>query len=174
MPAILWLIIFVIRLLLNDNTATAGGQLAEFFKARGKVIGHRGPDIRSFRGRAGRREWWITMAWSAVAGAVVSAIPVVGPVLALPWTISSLAVSARRLHDLTLSAWLQIIPMAIAGALLAGYGIARYALRLHVDDALVMLGGVAIGFSYVLFALILGFAPGKGSSNLYGEADIVV
>lgn len=170
--ALVWLIIFIFRSFENDGSAASA--TGNFFRARGKVKDQAGPDMRSFRGRAGRREWWVTMGWSSIVGGIISGlIPTLGSLLALPWIVAGLAVTARRLHDLTLSAWWQVVPMAVASLVLAVYGIGRAA-GMTFSDMTVQIGVGVIGAVYTLFYLWIGFAPGARKSNHFGEADGVV
>lgn len=169
----IWILIFLVRLLTSEGAINGAGSTGKWLSARGKVAGHRGPDMRSFRGRAGRREWWVTMLWCAVIGAFIGMVPVIGAVLAIPWTVGTLAVTARRLHDLTMSAWLQTIPMLIAAILLAGYGFGTFVLNIQFQE-MVVTGGIAvIALSYGVLYLLMGFVPGARGSNCYGEADAV-
>src|SRR6185295_8327157 len=84
----------------------------------GKVAGHKGPPPGSFHGRAGGGEWVFGMIVNIFIGAFVGNIPTIGPLLAIPWTIATLAVTNRRLHDLNRSGWIQLAPMAV-GAIAA-------------------------------------------------------
>jgi len=171
--AVLWIIVFLVRLLANEENTERLAGAGKTFVPNGKVIGHRGPDMRSFNGRAGRREWWATTIWCAIVGAVIGSVPMIGLLLAIPWTIGTLAVNARRLHDLTMSAWLQTIPMAIAAILLAGYGVGKFALGMEFDEMTTAIGAGAIALAYGAFYMFMGFAPGKLGPNAYGEAEAV-
>lgn len=168
---VIWIAIFLFRLLTSGGANDGEDSIADKLFKRGKVAGQRGPDMRSFKGRAGRREWWVTMIWSVFIGAFFTVVPTIGLLLALPWTIATLAVTARRLHDLTLSAWLQTIPMMIAVILLAGYGVATYVLKVEFQDAVITAGVALITLSYGVLYLFMGCAPGSRGSNCYGEAD---
>jgi len=166
----------------------------------GKVEGHKGPGRFSFHGRAGRGEWLRIMAVSTILGAIASALsPVAGLVLSVPFTLMLLAVSSRRLHDLRLSGWLQVIPMAV---MLADVGLFYAFQQFGVADFKPMLGGdlsasavmnlpaklpdigsltvsqwipIALWFVAMLGYLVLYgfliFKPGDGGPNCYGEAD---
>ncbi|MGH6949655.1 MAG: DUF805 domain-containing protein [Vitreimonas sp.] len=148
------------------------------YQRRGKVLGHRGPDVRSFKGRAGRREWWLTMLGNTVVSVIVGAVPAIGSLLTVPWVIATLAVNARRLHDLSISAWLQLVPMAF------GFALAIFFFQLGGSEMpaspswtlstpmgqLTVLGAVT-AFVYLAFYAWIGFVPGRAGSNAYGEAD---
>jgi uncharacterized membrane protein YhaH (DUF805 family) len=105
----------------------------------GKVAGHQGPGFFSFHGRAGQGEWLWGMVQSTLVGVLAGAIPVFGPILAVLFTIRLIAVSSRRLHDLKLSAWLQILPMALMATTAAlffafqTFGLADYSRILGLD-----------------------------------------
>jgi hypothetical protein len=98
----------------------------------GKVEGHRGPGSFSFHGRAGQGEWLWAFGQSLAVGVFASFIPNIGFLIALPWTVRFIAVSTRRLHDMGLSGWLQLAPMALTAATPAlflafqTYGLADY------------------------------------------------
>ncbi len=148
------------------------------WRRRGKVLGHEGPGPRSFKGRAGRREWWLSQLGNTIVGAVVGAAPTVGSLLALPWVIGALAVNARRLHDLSLSAWLQLVPMAFGLAFAVFYfyhgGPDRTlaaSWTLNTPEGMLTLLAAIVGVIYLLFYAWIGFTPGRRGSNAYGEAD---
>jgi uncharacterized membrane protein YhaH (DUF805 family) len=145
---------------------------------RGKVSGHRGPSPHSFGGRAGRKEWWRATIGYGIVGAIVAAVPGIGALLSLPWAFATLAVNARRLHDLAASAWLQLIPLA------AGIGLAALIFSLGGPDiafepswtlatleGVLTICGAATALVYLGFYAWIGFAPGRSGPNCYGEAD---
>lgn len=142
----------------------------------GKVQGHKGPHPRSFKGRASRGEWWGTMAWTTIVGAVVGTIPTFGPLLSIPFLIGGLAVTARRLHDLKQTAWLQVLPMPFYAA---GIAVPAFNGATDVDAALsgpldpISMSFLGIGafLSLALYAW-LGLFPGVNGPNCYGEADV--
>lgn len=148
------------------------------YARRGKVLGHRGPNVRSFNGRAGRREWWLTMLGNTVVSVIVGAVPTIGTLLTLPWVIATLAVNARRLHDLSVSAWLQLVPMAFGLALAVFYfQLGRPDIppspswTLSTPMGLLTVFGAGTAFVYLAFYAWIGFVPGRIGSNAYGEAD---
>jgi uncharacterized membrane protein YhaH (DUF805 family) len=62
-----------------------------------------------FNGRARRQEFWIFFICSFVVGCVVGWIPVIGWLISLAFFVPSLAVGARRLHDIDHSALLLLL-----------------------------------------------------------------
>ena len=62
------------------------------------------PPSRHFRGRTKRLPWLGALTWNAIAASLVSLVPLVGPLLALPWVVSSLGATTRRLRPATV--WL--------------------------------------------------------------------
>lgn len=167
-----WVLPLLWSFLTNNST------LGMDFGRRGRVLGHRGPDPRSFKGRASRREWWWTMLGNTVVSTIVGAVPTIGTLLTLPWVIASLAVNARRLHDLSLSAWLQLVPMAF------GFACAIFYFMLGGPDnppepawtwttpaGQLTLFATLSGVIYLAFYAWIGFVPGRGGGNVYGEAD---
>ncbi|HYD86086.1 MAG TPA: DUF805 domain-containing protein [Vitreimonas sp.] len=176
----IWIFIIVARLVLPAiwNAVTNAGPLRDEWQRRGKVAGHRGPGPRSFKGRAGRREWWLSTLGNAVVSVIVGAVPAIGTLLTLPWVVATLAVNARRLHDLSLSAWLQLVPMAF------GFAAAFFYFQLGGPDnppttswtfatpeGQFTLLAAATALVYLGFYGLVGFAPGRGGPNAYGEAD---
>ncbi len=148
--------------------------------ARGKVAGHDGPSARSFRGRAGRREWWIATLWNALVAALLGLIPLVGGLLAFPWLVANWAVGARRLHDLHRSGWLQVVPTVLAmSAYIAvqvseNLGFIRTKELMALDSPIkIALASIVAAVCLVLlvFYAWLGFARGDKGPNHYGEAD---
>jgi uncharacterized membrane protein YhaH (DUF805 family) len=148
------------------------------WRRRGKVLGHFGPDPRSFKGRAGRREWWLTMLGNTIVSAIVGAVPTIGVLLTIPWVIVTLATNARRLHDLSASAWLQVIPMTLA------FGFAMFYFYLggpdnppqaswifNTPEGLLTIGGAIAACVYLAFYVWIGFMPGHKGPNVFGEAD---
>ena len=185
---LIWVVYFLFRWLTSrGKDAPAGaartniGAAIGYFQARGKVAGHKGPGARSFKGRAGRQEWWLGTIWNGVVGAVIAALsPTIGVLLSAPWIIASLALNSRRLHDLRKSAWLQLLPIALGlavGAVFAIVGldtlsqaISDRATMPFWDAVLLVLFGVAL-VGYLAFYGWLGIARGDVGPNYYGEAD---
>ncbi len=68
----------------------------------------------NFRGRAQRSEFWWFLLFSAISQAVLNLIPFVGEIYGLAILLPSLAVWARRLHDINRTAWwllLMLLPV---------------------------------------------------------------
>jgi uncharacterized membrane protein YhaH (DUF805 family) len=143
----------------------------------GKVAGHKGPAWASFYGRAGGPEWFGRMFVNIICGAAMSAVPLIGPLLAAPWMVSALAVTSRRLHDLNISAWVQLVPI--------GVGMAVLALHINAEENLMWFGSheraLAIENTvggtwlvlYGIYYLFLIFLPGTRGPNVYGESDMM-
>lgn len=178
-------VIFLVIVLVRWVLPSLWGYLTQFAPAglgwgqRGRVLGHRGPGARSFKGRAGRREWWLTTLGIIVISAIVGAVPTIGPLLTVPWLIMTLAVNARRLHDLSVSAWWQIIPLvfgAVFFALLIWQGgdpdnLPEPSWAFDTPAGWYTLAGAAWVLIYIVFYIVIGFVPGRRGSNAYGEAD---
>ena len=169
-----WVAPMLWRYFRQPGVAEAGWQ------QRGRVLGHRGPRPRSFKGRAGRREWWLSTFGNALVGAIVGAVPGIGVLLSLPWIMGTLAINARRLHDLKLSAWLQIVPMVFgvaAVALFAYIGspaeLPEPSLELTTPIGWFTIAAAIATLFYIAFYVWLGFVPGREGPNVYGEADPV-
>ena len=63
-----------------------------------------------FNGRAARPEfWWFVLAQIVVSFILNMILPIVGSLFSLAMLVPSLAVGARRLHDIGKSGWLQLL-----------------------------------------------------------------
>ena len=88
----------------------------------------------TFRGRATRSEYWwfylfaLLLTWGAnVVGAVAMQddLGVMGSIASLALLLPSLAVGARRLHDIGRSGWWQLLSLTVVGILLLIYWFAK-------------------------------------------------
>lgn len=66
-----------------------------------------------FDGRAGRTEFWLFFLAVFIVNIVLGFIPKAGGILGLVWTLGvllpTLGVTARRLHDIGKSGWIQLV-----------------------------------------------------------------
>jgi uncharacterized membrane protein YhaH (DUF805 family) len=139
----------------------------------GKVAGHKGPGFGSFKGRAGRGEWWSSLIWNSVIGGGVAVVPGIGAVLSLPWIVGLLAATTRRLHDLKRSGWWQLAPIAVGALAFGLYVYARNAGRTHftVPEEWTAAAFSVAALAYLGFYAWIGLAAAKPGPNCYGEAD---
>lgn len=183
-----WLIYFLLTRGKRRKQASASNStLTKFtngFFASGKVMGHKGPQARSFSGRAGRAEWFRMFVLSAyLASLLVPIAPAWGLFITLPFSVAIWAVSVRRLHDLGRSGWLVLLPftlavlLAVAGAVLAGSQKTILSELSETQQTLAHSIAMWLGWTFIFgligFYLWLGLARGKAGPNPYGEADPV-
>ncbi|ENW32011.1 DUF805 domain-containing protein [Acinetobacter lwoffii] len=78
----------------------------------------------NFSGRARRKEFWFFMLFCVILGIVTEVIdtvlgtkPLVNSLLNLALLVPSLAVGARRLHDVGRSGWWQLLTLTVIGIL---------------------------------------------------------
>ena len=78
----------------------------------------------NFSGRARRKEFWFFMLFCVILGIVAEVIdtvlgtkPLVNSLLNLALLVPSLAVGARRLHDVRRSGWWQLLTLTVIGIL---------------------------------------------------------
>ena len=68
-----------------------------------------------FEGRANRKTFWLFVLVSAIGSVILGAIPGVGKILSGVWSLAllcpSLGVTARRLHDIGKSGWMQLLAL---------------------------------------------------------------
>ena len=146
---------------------------------KGARIGKReGPSRFSFRGRANRRQYFGQIIWAVFTGAVLVWNPILAALYAVFATIVILAVTSRRLHDLSWSGWLQLTPMLplVLGLILAPS-------MAETTEPARTGGTILQGYSSndviygVLFLPMLIFqiwllaAPGVDGPNVYGEGS---
>ena len=130
-----------------------------------------------FRGRAQRSEFWWFFLFSVVSSAIVGFVPVIGQLYSLVLVIPSLAVSARRLHDIGRSAWWLLLHLvsflALAAGLVALVVIAFAYESSNAEDVVVIVSVIAIVSFLIalgcLIVLLVFFAhPGAVGANRYG------
>jgi uncharacterized membrane protein YhaH (DUF805 family) len=149
-----------------------------------------GPGRFSFRGRASRWEYCkqlLLCSFVLGVGSTSAAAAVIGAFGGIIMT----AVTSRRLHDLTRSGWLQVIPwlpLVLAAAVTSFASPLSPLHRAASGNVAPVIASLAKGegspleiFSTVLFGtwLVLGtifqlwllFAPGAKGPNLYGEGN---
>lgn len=161
----------------------------------GKPKGDKRPDWSSFHGRATRAEWFKIVLQMVAGSILLSAFaPGIAPLPNILLLLVIMATSARRLHDLRLSGWLQTIPMCLTAAALVSIYAVHGALNVDaaprltlneltdpgtwrsldgqklldvLPEALFALGGLAcLGLCGVLL-----LAPGDAGPNCFGEND---
>lgn len=114
----------------------------------------------TFSGRAMRSEFWWYMLFSTLVGVVLDFIPLAGDLWSIANMVPTLAVSARRLHDIDRSGWWQVLPVVSAPFLIPG---------IYSDgmELLVIGGGIAVA---TVILLIVWFAtPGTQGPNRFGD-----
>ena len=126
-------------------------------------------------GRIGRSSFWI--GWLVLLGVnvVLGWVPLVGWALCLVTIYCNVCITAKRLHDMGKSGFLQVIPMIavptlIIGAIVAVAGPAIMAGIADADDAQItaaVMAGVGGMFLFFLAACViwLGFLLWVGLSN---------
>ena len=112
-----------------------------------------------FAGRAARKEYWLWVAPSVVAGFLTGFLELPEPlarVLEFLFGLPIFFIWIRRLHDLGLSGWL---------APVINFGLRAVDLATASTGAL---GQVALGFLGLGTIVLLGVLPGKAETNRYG------
>lgn len=173
-------VIFMVRWVLPVAWSYLSQPNASFgWAPRGMVKGHRGPSSRSFKGRAGRGEWWLTTLGIIIISAIVGAAPTIGPLLTLPWLIMTLAVNARRLHDMSMSGWIQVAPLLFGVVFGVFYFMAGQpetlpnpSFDINTIPGQLTIAGIAWVVAYLAFYGLVGFVRGTRGPNAYGEADL--
>lgn len=155
-----------------------------WFRRRGKVKNQPGPSPRSFSGRAGRREWMLSITWNYFLVVImVQAAPHVGALLCLPWLIAGLAVTSRRLHDMEKPIWLMLAPL-IAFAVVVAMWLAKFTatvdwlviplqpLQSELPELALPIAFCVCAAVMAISAVLLAIIPGTDGPTIYGEADI--
>jgi uncharacterized membrane protein YhaH (DUF805 family) len=131
----------------------------------------------SFRGRANRKQYWLTVL--SVFGALLLlalaaplmnfAGPILGLFIVFPWMVASavfalwsnLAVSARRLHDRGKSGW-WIVPYWVVPAAINVFG------EKIGGDVKLVAGAISL-LIYLAILIELGCLRGAAGPNAYGD-----
>ena len=132
----------------------------------------------SFRGRANRQRYWLTvlslfglMFVSAVVAVMLTSVPALAVIVIPFWLavgVAAVANGARRLHDRGKSAWWLVIFVGIPG-LLSGLGQAMSAGGgADADGPAAMMALLSLPFS--IWGLVeMGFLKGTAGPNRFGE-----
>lgn len=134
---------------------------------------------RWFRGRSTRREWWTELFYLFLVSAIASALgPVAGTIIGTWRLVLFWAVTARRLHDLNQSAWLQVGVIACfigasLGVLALDDGTGWFANVVTLDSTLrtniiPVISSLSV-FINLAFYGWLGFFKGTEGPNAWGE-----
>ncbi|MCM5554007.1 DUF805 domain-containing protein [Pleomorphomonas sp. NRK KF1] len=75
----------------------------------GQAIGAFFSNYFNFSGRASRSEFWWAILFLFIVNTIVSFIPLLGAVWTLGIFFPSIALAARRLHDINRSGWFQLL-----------------------------------------------------------------
>ncbi len=115
-----------------------------------------------FSGRACRSEfWWYMLFYIGIGVGLDFLSEAVGSIWTLVNFLPSIAVSARRLHDIDKTGWLQLLPLVGAPFLLIG-------MFADFNTVLVAIGGIVMVGLWVL--LVVWFATrGTQGPNRFGE-----
>lgn len=152
------------------------------------VLGH----YATFRGRAGRAEFWWWQLAVLIAGIITSVldravdaaigVSVLGPLLTLALLVPNIAVAVRRLHDSDLTGWWVLAPLLLAGSgflMLVGAVIALFASGFSesgnsgsgagVAIVLAALGGLLL-LAGLVVQLVLMLRPSTPGPNRFGPS----
>lgn len=117
-----------------------------------------------FNGRAARPEFWWFILFSYLVSAVLGVISdTLSSVFSLAMLLPSLAVGARRLHDINKTGWLQLAWYVgvIAGAIITAGAV------LSGKYAFIALGALVI-LATVAYMIYLAVKEGDAGDNNYG------
>ncbi|WP_374571799.1 DUF805 domain-containing protein [Phenylobacterium sp.] len=137
-------------------------------------------------GRIRRRDFWIGFLIVTVASVVLNILPVLGQIIGLLLIWPQVCLGAKRLHDMGRTAWLMLVPFAVAvvcmtlAVTIAGAGFvaalvlgASQAGHAAAGSALAGLGAASAIMSLAMFAglgflLWVGLTPTEPNENRYG------
>jgi uncharacterized membrane protein YhaH (DUF805 family) len=121
--------------------------------------------LGSLNGRIGRQPFigiWIAL---NLAGFVLNLIPAIGWLLALVLFWPRVAIQTKRLHDMGLSGWLQLLPVGLT-ALAYGFAAAGAPLLISVGAGTLLLATGAINLAFFIW---LAATAGKTGPNRFGD-----
>lgn len=128
----------------------------------------------SFRGRAGRREYWRLLGFTVLVGMSLSVLALVpgGQILGIPLSLAAnvvqWAIIARRLHDLGRSGWWQVPATALGMAAAVNIlGMGPKGIEAEQGVATAMLLAMLL---YFTFLGVIGGVRGDPGPNRFGEA----
>lgn len=126
----------------------------------------------TFKGRARRSEfWWWQLFYCMIS--LLSVIPYIGNLIILAIALPSLAVSARRLHDIGRSAWWLLLPCSISVAVCAlSFSLVSFQQSDHIDSGL-LIAWCIMGLAYLAVAIVFivwFIQDSKSEPNQYGPS----
>lgn len=127
-----------------------------------------------FSGRASRSEfWWYMLFYNIIVGIPIAMVSdALDSIWSLANLIPSLAVSARRLHDVDRSGWWQILPLAALPVFFLSLMLRGFDFAVYSDDILaspLIIAGIVL-FVGLYIRLIVWFATrGNSGPNRFGE-----
>ena len=118
-----------------------------------------------FSGRAGRPEYWWFFLFYAIVYIATLFIPFVGFIVWLALLLPSLAVTARRLHDIDRSGWWCLLPI---GSGLAGLVVGVVMVVLFEQPSIAAFMTLAGGLAGFIALLVFLVRAGDAGDNRYG------
>ena len=142
----------------------------------------------AWRGRIGRREFWIGFLIVMLASVLFGSLPVIGQIAGLLLLWPQFCIHAKRLHDFGRSAWLMLVPVIVSLVALVLAGVSMFT---EIADEggvgpidptdlgqLMLLFGPALGFLGLAllvglaFLLWVGLTPGDPRPNRFGPPPV--